>query len=770
MMDVIAPHLAALLEAVLAQTGAGLAVVDAEGRVVQAWPQVSTVLRCAPERLEGGPLADCLPAHVWRRLADALRDWWPLSTIFRLADLGDPLVLEGFPLTLDPSPLYACVFRVSLPESLTRAKGILDAQMAASRQALHEERHRCELDQGVTRMAKVIVEKSPVILFRRLATEDHRLVYVSENIARFGYRAEDFLEGRITYDKIVHPEDHARLGQEINAFAKAGVTEYVQEYRVVSPEGQIFWVHDETAAEHDEAGLITHYQGIVMDVTARKLAEIALAEASIIVERSPIILFRRDATRKGPGLDFVSQNVSRLGYRAEDLISGALPFLDIVHPDDRDRLLQEVAAYREARTPNYSLHYRLVTATGEVRWFDDVTTVDFDAEGMPLHFQGVLADVTDRVQAAQAVARSEEKHRRILETAGEGFIMMDEDLRLVWANDAYCDMLGYAPHELVGRRPAEWATEEFRAFITTQRDKILAQERRRFEGALVAKDGHVAPVLVNGSTLRDADGAFLANIAFVTDLTEQKKALALAEEVQKSLLPQTPPRRDRIEIAGRMLASDSIGGDYYDYLDLPATYPGWLGVVVGDIAGHGVDAALLMTTARAFLRQRVQLPGDLAGIVADLNKALSRDMGDSGRFMTFFQLLINRQDHELRWIRAGHDPALLYDPATDQFHELGGPGLPLGIAEDASFHTQCLDPMGPGLLIAVGTDGIWEAMDAEGRMYGKDRFRQLLRAQAGQSAEAIVDAVFADVHQFRQGLRVQDDVTLVIIKLHGSAA
>lgn len=766
-----AEQLQLLLEMTLAHTEAGLVLVDQAGHIVQAWPRVASLLGIAndllQQGLEGRSVASLLPADVGVALEKAIADRWPLSTSFTPDAGGDPIVLHGQPLLQQDGAAYACIFRGNCSETLVQAKGILEAQVVANELTLKQERERCRQTSEVLTLAKVIVEKSPVVLFRRLAEKDHRLVYVSENIARFGYSAADFLEGRITYDKIVYSEDQRRLEREVNEYASRGLTEYVQEYRIVSPEGRVYWVYDETIAERDGLGRITHYQGIVMDVTARREAQEALRQANIIVERSPIILFKRTAGAQG--LDYVSQNASRFGYDVEALRSGQLPFLNIVHPQDRDHLGEEIQkSIDNEHLDEHVMRYRIITADGDIRWVEDITTVDRDESGAPRHYQGVLTDVTEQVRAQEALRKSEEKHRRILETAGEGFIMMDGDTRLVYCNDAYAHMLGYQPRELIGRQPMEWATDEFRAFLETQRNRLLSQEHRRFEGACIAKDGSIVPVLVHGNTLRDAEGNFLNHIAFVSDITEQKKALALAEEVQRSLLPAAAPRCDGLEVAGRMLASESIGGDYYDFLDLPANYPGWLGVVVGDIAGHGVDAALLMTTARAFLRQRVQLPGDLSGMVGDLNNALTKDMGDSGRFMTFFQLLIKCSEQEIHWVRAGHDPAILYDPSDKSFSELGGPGLPLGILEDTPFPEQRRQSLRPGMLIAVGTDGIWEAMDPDGALYGKDRFKEVLQTYAEEPAEAIVDAVFTDVSRFCQGVRFQDDVTLVIIKLVGN--
>jgi sigma-B regulation protein RsbU (phosphoserine phosphatase) len=160
---------------------------------------------------------------------------------------------------------------------------------------------------------------------------------------------------------------------------------------------------------------------------------------------------------------------------------------------------------------------------------------------------------------------------------------------------------------------------------------------------------------------------------------ESAKALRLAGEVQKNLLPRHHLTIGGIEVAGKNLPSHAIGGDYFDYLQHDPACSTCLSVVVGDISGHGVDAALLMTSARGFLRTRVGQPGSAAEIVTDMNRYLAEDVLDSGRFMTLFFLSIDPQARKLHWVRAGHDPALVYLPSQDRFEMLKGEGLALGV-------------------------------------------------------------------------------------------
>jgi sigma-B regulation protein RsbU (phosphoserine phosphatase) len=513
-----------------------------------------------------------------------------------------------------------------------------------------------------------------------------------------------------------------------------------------------------------EARCDEHTRTLRQECTLRDQTEEALRLAELIIAQSPAVLFRRLAGKK-PTLVYVSSNISQFGYSAGDFLKGKIRFSEIVHPDDRNRLIEEIQHFAEADVKEYTQSYRILTRSGEVRWVEDRTSVVRDRRGRKIYNQGIMVDVTPRRIAEEELRKSEEKFRRIVETAGEGFVLMDDHLRIVEVNDSYCRMLGYRREELLGKTTFDLATDEFRQFIAGSRDRLLAMDYRKFEGSLVAKDGRRVPVLIHGNTLRNDDGVKIGNAAFVVDLTEHKKALELAGKVQRSLIPAKPPRIDGLDLAGRTDSCQEVGGDYFDFLygsDFPA---GILRVAVGDISGHGVDAALLMTTARAFTRTRAVQPAGPSVVVANINRDLSLDMGESGSFMTLFYMEIDPAGRTARWVRAGHEPALLYCPVRDQFEELTGNGLPLGVDKDAGYAEQTLSALHSGTLLAVGTDGIWEARDPEGRFFGKERFRDILRREAATSAQDMVAAVFDEVGRFCRGMPYQDDVTLVVIKI-----
>ncbi len=496
----------------------------------------------------------------------------------------------------------------------------------------------------------------------------------------------------------------------------------------------------------------------------RDQTEEALRMAEVIIDNSPAILFRRIAGDE-PRLVYVSDNIRQMGYTAEEFMSAKIHFRDIVHPDDMDMVREDIRIYAEKDLEEYTQVYRVITKSGDARWVEDQTSVVRDTDGNKTHNQGILVDITDRKLAEEELRKSEEKFRRIVETAGEGFLLMDENLQIVDVNDAYCKLLGYPREEIIGKTPLDLATEEFKQFMESHRISILAREYRKLEGTLIAKDGRQVPVLIHGSTLRDDRGNVIGNMAFVTDMTEHKKALALAGEVQKSLLPQDKPVVQGLDIAGKNVSCDEIGGDYFDFLWRRDTKKGPFSVVVGDISGHGVESALLMTTARAFLRMRASQPGTISEIITAMNRHLTRDVLETGRFMTLFYLTIDPEKDRIDWVRAGHDPALVYDPGRDAFTELKGDGVALGVKENFDYHENNISGLTNGQIIAIGTDGIWEAINSNGEMFGKERFRNIIRKNAGSGSGDIVAAVYNELNQFTRGQKSEDDITLVIIKI-----
>ena len=248
-----------------------------------------------------------------------------------------------------------------------------------------------------------------------------------------------------------------------------------------------------------------------------------------------------------------------------------------------------------------------------------------------------------------------------------------------------------------------------------------------------------------------------------------KHSLDLAKEVQQNLIPHEAPHLETLDIAGRSRFCDETGGDYYDYILDPDDGDGRLHVIVGDVAGHGVASALLMASVRSSVRQRQAAGGTIGAVLSDVNRQISQDVGDSGRFMTLFYLAVNLAHRSICWVRAGHDPAVLYRRTADDFEALKGQGLPLGVDPDTHYDENLCRGLDPGDIILVATDGIWECRNPEGEMFGKRRWREVVRQRRDGTAADILAAVFQAVDAFTRGGQPRDDMTLIVLKApHGT--
>lgn len=494
--------------------------------------------------------------------------------------------------------------------------------------------------------------------------------------------------------------------------------------------------------------------------------EQALRLAEVIIDNSPAILFRRRAAEelKDRKMVYVSPNISRFGYEAEDFLEDRIMFRQIVNPEDHAKIAKEIQEYTSKGIEDYSQTYRIVTQNGELRWVEDRTSIIEDEITGEKYHQGIIVDVHERKEAEEKLRRSEEKYRRIVDTAGEGFILMDADLCIVDMNTAFARMVGKKREELYGTNPLSGCDREYRAHLAESEEKGAGHDYFEFECELLNEENAV-PVLVHANTLRSDSGAIIGNMAFITDMTQQKKALQLAGEVQRSLLPTEPPKIVGVEIASRNIPCDEVGGDYFDFLPDKSGKPGRLSLVVGDITGHGVDAALLMTSARSLLRMRAAHGGSPVDIVTAMNQHLTKDLSESGRFMTMLYLDLDRKKEQIEWVRAGHDPALIYDPDTDAFEELKGVGLALGVMADYEFVSQYRYGLKPGQIIVLGTDGIWESCNLSGELFGKERLMAIVRQMAAHDANTLLERVFQELSEFTDGSKAEDDLTLVIVKI-----
>ena len=241
-----------------------------------------------------------------------------------------------------------------------------------------------------------------------------------------------------------------------------------------------------------------------------------------------------------------------------------------------------------------------------------------------------------------------------------------------------------------------------------------------------------------------------------------KQSLELARIVQQSLLPKTTPKLENFDIAGCCLYCEETGGDYYDFIDLSDIHDDKLSIVLGDVSGHGISAALLMASIRGIMQTEVKHCGcDLVLLMDSLNRQVIKDTADD-KFVTLFHGILDDRTRSFIWSAAGHEPAVWYHER--QMKELPNTGMPIGVMADAVF-----EQAGPVILakddvLVIGTDGIWEARNEHHEFFGKERFYRIIHQHTSDSAERICQAVIQEVTAFIGTGARTDDITLVVIK------
>ena len=269
---------------------------------------------------------------------------------------------------------------------------------------------------------------------------------------------------------------------------------------------------------------------IVRDIRARKAAQKALSDAYRIIEKSPATAFLWE-NREGWPVRFVTRNVvSIFGYAADDFLSGAVSYAEVIHPDDLERVTDEVEHHSITLGNNEFTHspYRIITRDGETRWVDDKTTVRRDNDGRVTGYRGIVEDITERRLAEAALRESDERFRQIAENINDVFWLFDwKEQRVLYVSPAYDQIWGRSRAKLY-QRYDEWgesihpddvvhATETFNRIMETG-----GGEAREYR--IVRPDGSVRWISDTGYSVKDEKGNIIRLTGLAEDITARKRA------------------------------------------------------------------------------------------------------------------------------------------------------------------------------------------------------------------------------------------------------
>lgn len=251
----------------------------------------------------------------------------------------------------------------------------------------------------------------------------------------------------------------------------------------------------------------------------------------------------------------------------------------------------------------------------------------------------------------------------------------------------------------------------------------------------------------------------------VKELLETRASLEAAHEVQNALLPQEKFKGESIIVAGRSLSSEQIGGDFFDVVSGAKLGQGRTGMILGDVSGHGVPAALLAATARAYVRGALLEGVDLHSAITATNLRIHEDAGDT-RFIVVLGAFFDASAHTLEVVAAGHPSYLLRNNASE-FETINAQGIPLGIDSDVEFPQLRFDSIGNGDLFLIASDGIWESRNSNDEEFGIERLLNIVCEHRNDDLEQIIDQIFDQISAWHESSDPKDDCTIVIAKMLG---
>ena len=261
--------------------------------------------------------------------------------------------------------------------------------------------------------------------------------------------------------------------------------------------------------------------------------------------------------------------------------------------------------------------------------------------------------------------------------------------------------------------------------------------------------------------LADEAGAVLEKLQMIKGLEERKKIEAemeLAEQTQRSLLPQSLPILENFKIRTFSQPTRHVGGDFYDFLSLPS---GELVGVLADVSGKGISAALLGSLLQGALNAEFQSTDKPAEILNRVNK-LVHQKSQTSRFVTLFLFLMDRHGSG-QFVGAGHNPAYLFRAATGDIEQLISKGLILGMFDFASYESSVFH-LHKGDVLLVYSDGLTEAQNQQEEMFGEECVQEIICKQAPAGIEALETTILSAIEEFTRGKDQSDDITFVLVQ------
>ena len=454
------------------------------------------------------------------------------------------------------------------------------------------------------------------------------------------------------------------------------------------------------------------------------------------------------------------------GYTPEDFAADPYLWINMVHPDDRE-LVRRHAAQAVAQSENGPVEHRILHRSGGTRWVRHKIVSHRDGGGRLVRNDGVVEDITER----KAI---EERFRLLVESTPDAMVVVDAAGRIILVNGQAETLFGYCRDELAGQTIELLVPDGLRGQHRTDRAAYAASPRRRTMGVHpnlsgLRKDGSEFPAEIALSPIETEQGMLI--YAAIRDLTERRRTektvqenllqLMAAQKIQEHLLPEHPPLLPGFDIAGASYPAEFAAGDHFDFLTMPDQCTG---IVVADVAGHGIGPAILMASIHAHLYSLAAIYTEVDEILFRANDIVAAET-DPERFVTVFLARLDPHSRTLVYSSAGHPAAYILDRQGAVRAILASTSFPLGVVPGARFPVGDPIALQPGDIALLLSDGLFEATSPQGDQFGQERVIQVVSNNRKETAGRIIGALHEAVTEFSGRPKLNDDVTIVVIKV-----
>ncbi|HSD57465.1 MAG TPA: SpoIIE family protein phosphatase [Methanotrichaceae archaeon] len=483
------------------------------------------------------------------------------------------------------------------------------------------------------------------------------------------------------------------------------------------------------------------------------------------------------------------------GMKAEEIVGKgdyeyALPFYSSRRPVLADLVLlpeeQLQGKYnsiqRDGKTLTVEIFIPTFGSKGAHLWAK--ATPIYDSQGNVAGSIESIRDITDRKKAEEKVASMKQRLAEVIDFLPDATFAIDKEGRVLTWNKAMEKMTGARADDMIGKGNYEYALPFYGERRPILADLVLLPDgeiEKNYSG--LQKDGKALTVEVfiptfgptgsfiwaKATPLYDSLGNIAGSIESIRDVTDMRRTeetlerskseLRIASDIQRSFLPEHIPPVAGFDLAAISVPAMEVGGDFYDFI--PAR-DGGLGMVIADVSGKSVPAALFMALSRTIVRANATHHQRGTEVLQDANNMISTD-SRSGMFVTLFYGVLDEKTRNLVYANAGHPPPLLFRSSVGDFVELEVTGIALGALCGMEYEERRMS-LSTGDVLVLYTDGVTEAINHDVVQYGTKRLRSVVRKAHSLSAQEIMESILEDISRFSGDQAQFDDITMIVVK------